>query len=135
MNDRIVAEEAEGVAVGGNYVNLKVKQSHQAVDYSRSIVEQAKAVREAAAIISEVVQQPWSKFIGQGDDTLRQLRMTRMAIESETKACLKSLQEVSDWLNQPHRQREIKTLRALTRVAKELAEIKKSGWLERITSA
>jgi hypothetical protein len=94
------------------------------------LLEMASDSRAALDQMTELWKKDWLDFMDQSNNRLRDLRMFRMALDSETRQVLSTLREVRNFFLEENHDSEIQKLREFVEVIERLQALKQSGVLD-----
>lgn len=114
--------------VGNALVSSTVKSASEA----EKLVERVTEARAALEILVDQFKASWIEFTETGDERLKQLRMTRMATESEMRMLMASLREVRTFFLDSKHEAEVARLREFVDLCERLQKLKESGFLDSV---
>ncbi len=109
------------------------KRTASALNSSTELVDKAMDARSAMDLMSESWKVSWIEFQNTSDERLKELRMTRMAMDSEMRQLMAGLREVRAFFLDKDYSTEIERLKDFVCVCERLKALKDSGFLDTIS--
>lgn len=109
-----------------------IKKSTDAIEGIRTLVEQAMDARTSLDILCDYWRKDWLDFMDQSEGRLKELRMTRMAFDTETRTLMASLRDVRQFFLDKNHDQEMSRLKEFVEVCERLQKLKASGFLDTV---
>lgn len=82
---------------------------------------------------TDSISESWAVWIKESAEYLNNLRLWRMAVETEVKSGTTALKDISQFLGSEETKQQLKTLKDLVEVGERLKMLKDSGFLDSMT--
>lgn len=109
-----------------------VKRTDKSIQQTQELLERASDARAAMDVLAETWKASWLEFQESCDTRLRDLRMYRMANESEVRQLMVSLREVRSFFMDKDYATEVARLREFVELCERLQKLKESGFLDKV---
>ena len=109
-----------------------VNQSEKSLKETVSLLSQAMDARDSMDIMAESWKVSWSTFQETTGERLKELRMNRMAMDSETRQLMAALREVRSFFADKNHSEEVERLREFVGLCERLKAMKESGFLDTV---
>jgi len=130
--DALVIEEKSGDQLNHEISKEFVKRTSKTLDQSGELVEKAMDARAAMDVMCETWKASWMDFQETSDARLKELRMTRIAMDSEMRQLMASLREVRAFFLDKDYATEIARLKDFVETCERLQKLKDSGFLDSV---
>lgn len=108
------------------------KQIGVTMDKTEELVDRATDARAAMAVLTESFSKDWGDFIETADARLKDLRMARMAIDTEMRQIMSALREVRGFFVDKDYETERTRLKEFVEICERLKLLKESGFLDTV---
>lgn len=130
--DALVIEEKSGDQINHEIAGEFVKRTNKTINQSGELVEKAMDARAAMDVMCETWKASWMDFQETSDARLKELRMTRIAMDSEMRQLMASLREVRTFFLDKDYGTEIARLKEFVETCERLQKLKDSGFLDSV---
>lgn len=127
----------ESTQKGNDVLNVElateaIKRTKDTVDGLNRLVAEATDARAALDIMCDYWKKDWMDFIDASDKRLKDLRMSRMAFEVETKILMSQLKDVRSFFLDKAHDSEVSKLKEFVDLCERLQKLKQSGFLDTV---
>ncbi len=109
-----------------------VKETEKATEQSERLVERTREAHQALEVLSNSYQREWIDFVKSGDEKLKELRLLRMAQETEVRRITSDLREVRNFFMDKNHEAQMQSLREFVDLCERLQKLKDSGFLDTV---
>lgn len=110
-------------------MNKKVSET---MDKTQELVDRATDARAAIEVLSGSFQQNWMEFMDTADTRLKELRMTRISVDTEVRQIMSALRDVRGFFMDKDYEAERVRLREFVEICERLKALKESGFLDTV---
>jgi len=115
-------------------VNASTKKFEKSLTDSETMVERAKAAREAMDVLADSVKTSWFDYVESVQEYINSIRQKKISAELETKQVMALFDSFARFSNDPQREIELKKLEQFADVCERLSKLNESGILEKIAT-
>jgi hypothetical protein len=115
-------------------VNGSTKKFEKSLTDSETMVERAKAAREAMDVLADSVKTSWFDYVESVQEYINSIRQKKISAELETKQVMALFDSFTRFSNDPQREIELKKLEQFADVCERLSKLNDSGILEKIAT-
>jgi len=115
-------------------VNGSTKKFEKSLTDSETMVERAKAAREAMDVLADSVKTSWFDYVESVQEYINSIRQKKISAELETKQVMALFDSFARFSNDPQREIELKKLEQFADVCERLSKLNESGILEKIAT-
>lgn len=112
--------------------SIVVKKTDRTLGRISELVERAEDARTALAILCDYWRKDWIDFIDQSGERLKEIRMFRMAFDTETKLVMAALKDVRQFFLNENHETEVARLKEFVELCERLQKLKASGFLDTV---
>lgn len=107
-----------------------VKKAEASQDEARALVDKCMDARDAMEILCGTFKASWFEFMEEGNTRLKDYRMFRMAMDTETRQLMASVREVRQFFLDANYETERARLKEFVEICERLKALKDSGFLD-----
>lgn len=131
-HDTIVSETKSDAQLNSEIAIEFVKRTEKSMLKTNELTDKAMDARAAMDIAADQWKRAWFDFMDTADDRLKNLRMTRMAIDSEMRQLMASFREVRNFFLDANYETEISRLKEFVELCQHLQVLRDTGFLDKI---
>lgn len=128
----LVVEKKSDEQFHGELLTSFVKRTGKAIDQSSELVASAMDARAAMDTMCDTFKETWINFQDTTDARLRELRITRMAMDTEMRQLMASCREVRAFFLDKDYAVEVARLKDFVETCERLQKLKDSGFLDTV---
>ena len=110
-----------------------VKRSEKAVDSTTQLMQRTMDARAAMDVLCETWKADWLDFQNTSDSRLKEMRMTRMAMDSEMRQIMAGCREIRNFFLDKDYSVERERLKEFVDICERLQRLKESGFLDAVS--
>lgn len=130
-SDRFVCEKSED-EFSMEILQKMNKKVSETMDKTQELVDRATDARAAIEVLSGSFQQNWMEFMDTADTRLKELRMTRISVDTEVRQIMSALRDVRGFFMDKDYEAERVRLREFVEICERLKALKESGFLDTV---
>lgn len=131
-NPEVISDKIRDAVYDSEVAMGVVKMKEDIANKELNLAERVLAAREFLSYSTRHIWAAWPEWQDQLDTELRNLRLIRMALESETKTCMKELSDIRKFFLNPEHEREVARLKDFVETCERLKTLKESGFLDAV---
>jgi len=132
QGEEIVYEKKTDEQFNAELSTQMIKRSAKAIDVSSELMDKALDARAAMDVMCAQWKVGWLDFQDTCDSRLKELRMTRMALDTEMRQLMASCREVRAFFLDKDYEQERARLKEFVDVCERLQRLKESGFLDSV---